>query len=79
MAAAVVSGWHIGTNSLAMATIERSRDLANSSTLGNPEECLEEAGKTLEEIAPTITAQRLCSILDALSQREWILERQVLP
>jgi len=47
--------------------------------LGNPEECLEEAGKTLEEIAPTITAQRLCSILDALSQREWILERQVLP
>jgi hypothetical protein len=79
MAAAVVSGWHIGTNSLAMATIERSRDLAKSSTLGNPEECLEEAGKTLEEIAPTITAQRLCSILDALNQREWILERQILP
>jgi hypothetical protein len=79
MVAAVVSGWHIGTSSLAMATIERPRDLANSTTLGNPEECLEEAGKTLEQIAPTNTAQRLCSILVALSQRKWILERQILP
>jgi len=79
VAAAVVSGWHIGTSSLGMAIIERPRDEANSSALVNPEECLNEANKTLEQIAPTITAQRLCSILDTLSQREWILERQILP
>ena len=79
IAAAVLSGWHIGTSSLGMATIERPRDVANSSTLGNPEECLNEASRTLEQIAPTITAQRLCSILNALNQRAWVLERQVLP
>ncbi len=79
IAAAILSGWHIGTSSLGMATIERQRDVANSSTLGNPEECLNEASRTLEQIAPTITAQRLCSILNALNQREWVLERQVLP
>jgi hypothetical protein len=78
IAAAVLSGWHIGTSSLGMATIERPRDVANSSTLGNPEECLNEASRTLEQIAPTITAQRLCSILSALNQRAWILERQDL-
>jgi hypothetical protein len=77
--ASLFSVWHIGSNSLAMATIERQRDIANSSTLVNPEECLDEASKTLDQIAPTITAQRLCSIFDTLDQRQWILERQVLP
>ncbi len=76
--ASLVSMWHIGSNSLAMATIERQRDMANSSTLVDPEECLEEASKTSEQIAPTISAQRLCSILTSLNQREWIVERQVL-
>ena len=77
--AAIISGWHIGTSSLEMAIIERPRNVANSSTLVNPKECLNEASKTLEQIAPTITAQRLCSILNALNQRAWILERQDLP
>jgi len=78
IAASVVSGWHIGTNALAIATIERQRNLANSSALANPESCLNEASETLSQIAPTITSQRLCSILDALNQRAWILERQNL-
>ena len=76
--ASLFSIWHIGSNSLSMATIERQRDMANSSTLVNPEECLDEASKTLNQIAPTITAQRLCSILASLNQRGWIFERQVL-
>ncbi len=72
--ASLFSIWHIGFNSLAMATIERQRDIANSSTLVNPRECLDEAGKTLNQIAPTITAQQVCSILSALNKRIWIFE-----
>ena len=76
--ASLFSTWHIGTNSFAMATIERQRDMATSSNLVNPEECLDGASKALDQIAPTITAQRLCSILTSLNQRGWISERQVL-
>ncbi len=78
IAAAVVSSWHIGTSSFSIANIEKQRDVADSLRLGNPSQCFTEATESINQIAPTISAQRLCSILDALSQREWIMERQVL-
>ena len=77
--ASLLSIWHIASNSLAMATIERQRDIANSRTLVSAVGCIDEASRTLSQIAPTITALRLCSILNSLDQRQWILERQALP
>jgi len=73
--AAILSAWHIGTNSLAIATIERQRDIADSSKLANAQSCLQEASATLEQIAPTITAGSLCEIMERLKDRSWILRR----
>jgi hypothetical protein len=73
--ATVLSAWHIGTNSLAMATIERQRDIADSSKLANAQSCLQEASASLEQIAPTITASSLCEIMERLKDRSWILRR----
>lgn len=75
IAAAILSGWHIGTSSLDMALIERSRDLADANKLTDPAECLAEASNTLEQVAPTISADQVCSILTGLNERSWILER----
>lgn len=72
--AGVLSGWHIATNALSIATIERQRDLADSTRLTNPVDCLAEANDTLEQVAPTITADRLCEIVETLNARSWILK-----
>ena len=73
--AAIISAWYIATNALSIATIERSRDLADSNKLTNPAECLAEASDTLEQVAPTISADQLCEILNVLNERSWILKR----
>jgi hypothetical protein len=75
LTAAVISAWHIGTNSLAIATIERQRDIADSSKLANSQSCLEEASASLDQIAPTITADSLCGIMESLKERSWIFSR----
>jgi hypothetical protein len=73
--AALISAWHIGTNSLAIATIERQRDIADSAKLANTQSCLQEASASLEQIAPTITAGSLCGIMKILKDRSWIFNR----
>jgi len=72
--ASLLSLWHIFFNSLSMATIERERDLVNSSTLRDPDSCLAEASMSLDQFAPTISAIRVCSLLETLDERAWITE-----
>ena len=74
--AAVVSTWHIGTNSLSIANIERQRDTADATKLRNPSQCFEEATRSLDQIAPTIASTQLCALLEILQSREWVLQRQ---
>lgn len=73
--AACVSVWHIGSGALSIATVERQRDLADSTILNNPTLCFSEADQFMEQIAPTITAEKLCSLLVTLGQRTWVFER----
>jgi hypothetical protein len=74
--AACVSVWHIGTGALSIANTERQRDLADSTILNDPTTCLPEANKFLDQIAPTITGEVLCSLLVTLDERTWVLGRQ---
>jgi len=76
--AAALSVWHIGTGALSIANIERQRDLADSNRLGNPALCLNEAERTLDQIAPTIAAKQICELLEILEARDWVLNRQFI-
>lgn len=76
VAAAVVSSWHIGNSSLSIANIERQRDVADSMKLGDPSQCFAEATESLDQIAPTITPTQLCTVLEILQSRQWLLQRQ---
>ena len=76
--AGVISTWHIATGASAIASIERQRELAISTKLNEPTTCLLEATRTLEQIAPTITAKQVCELVAALEGRQWILKRQLI-
>ena len=76
MVAAITSGWQIAVNSLSIANIERQRDTAELSKLRDPLLCLPEASQSLEQIAPTISATRLCSLMETLQSRDWVTQRQ---
>lgn len=73
--AALFSVLHISTNSLSIGNIERQRDIADSRILNDPTQCLNEASRTLSQIAPTMTPARLCTGLQKLKERSWISER----
>lgn len=77
--ASCLSVWQIATGSLAVGNIERQRDLADSAKLTNPMQCLAEATRTLEQVAPTITPNQLCVLLGVVDSRSWITERQDIP
>jgi len=74
--AACLSIWHIGTAALTIGNTERQRDFADSTVLNNPDSCLSEANQAIDQIAPTITGERLCSLLQVLEERNWILDRR---
>lgn len=76
--AGLLSSWQILTHALNIANIEKQRDVAESVRLTNPISCVDEANESIDQIAPTITTTQLCSVLEVLQTRNWILERQVL-
>ena len=73
--AACLSVWHIGTSALTIGNIERQRDVANSAILNDPMLCFEEANRTLDQIAPSMNPQSLCTLLVILNERSWISQR----
>lgn len=77
--AACISVWHIATNALPIANVERQRSIADSAILKDPSRCVNEATMALDQIAPTIAAKEVCAITYLLDQRSWITERQDVP
>jgi len=77
--AGIYSFWHISTDALSIANIERNRSLVDSAKLADASNCITEAETFASEFSPTIEPSQVCAILGVLDHRSWILERQQIP